>query len=325
MEKILMKHEDVPDIDRIEVYEEHGGYKGLAKALDEFTPEELIEEVKKSGLRGRGGAGFPAGVKWGFVPKDSPKPTYLACNADEGEPGTFKDRWIMERNPHMLLEGVAIASYAIGAHKAFIYIRGEFMESYRKLEKAIGEASDHNYLGRNIQSKGYDLEIILYRGAGAYICGEETGMLQSLEGKRGEPRLKPPFPAAVGLYQSPTVINNVETLANLPSIVLRGPEWYAGIGTEKSSGTKLFPVSGHVVRPGLYELCIAQVSGPPPCLPVSPLFGGTSPGFQVKTAGPWLRITPLQRSSSPAMMFRLPNTETVSESMLPSSIRGKAE
>ena len=254
MEKILMRREGVADVHRIEVYEEHGGYKGLARALNELSPEELIEEIKKSGLRGRGGAGFPAGVKWGFVPKDSPKPKYLACNADEGEPGTFKDRWIMERDPHMLLEGVAIASYAIGAHKAFIYIRGEFMKSYRMLEKAIEEACERNYLGKNIMGKGYDLDVILYRGAGAYICGEETGMLQSLEGKRGEPRLKPPFPAAVGLYQSPTVINNVETLSNLPDIVLKGAEWYTGIGTEKSSGTKLFPVSGHVEKPGLYEL-----------------------------------------------------------------------
>lgn len=254
MEKILMKHENIPDIHRIEVYEEHGGYKGLAKALNEFTPDGLTEEVKKSGLRGRGGAGFPAGVKWSFVPKDPTKPKYLACNADEGEPGTFKDRWIMEHDPHMLLEGVAIASYAIGVHRAFIYIRGEFVKSYRMLEKAIEEACAHNYLGKNILGKGYDLDVILYRGAGAYICGEETGMLQSLEGKRGEPRLKPPFPAAVGLYQSPTVINNVETLANLPDIVLKGAEWYAKTGTEKSAGTKLFPVSGHVVRPGLYEL-----------------------------------------------------------------------
>ncbi len=254
MEKILMRREGIADVHRIEVYEEHGGYKGLVRALNELSPEELIEEIKKSGLRGRGGAGFPAGVKWGFVPKDSPKPKYLACNADEGEPGTFKDRWIMERDPHMLLEGVAIASYAIGAHQAFIYIRGEFMKSYRMLEKAIEEACEHNYLGKNIMGKGYDLDVILYRGAGAYICGEETGMLQSLEGKRGEPRLKPPFPAAVGLYQSPTVINNVETLSNLPDIVLKGAEWYTGIGTEKSSGTKLFPVSGHVEKPGLYEL-----------------------------------------------------------------------
>lgn len=235
-------------------YLKQGGYQGLAKALREFRPEEVIEIVKKSGLRGRGGAGFPAGVKWGFVPKDGSRPRYLCCNADEGEPGTFKDRQLMERDPHQLIEGIIISSYAIGAKMAFIYIRGEFVRAARILERALEEAYSQGYLGKNILENGYDLDIQIHRGAGAYICGEETALLESLEGKRGNPRLKPPFPASVGLYGYPTVINNVETLCNIPHIINRGPEWFASIGTPKSTGTKIFSISGHVERPGNYEL-----------------------------------------------------------------------
>jgi len=218
-----------------------------------MDPGEVIDEVKTAGVRGRGGAGFPAGVKWGFVPKDLPKPKYLICNADESEPGTFKDRELILIDPHMVLEGIAIASYAIGANVAYIYIRGEFVSEAEILVKAIGEARRKNFLGPDILGRGYDLEIHVHRGAGAYICGEETALIESLEGKRGLPRLKPPFPAVVGVFGCPTVVNNVETLACVPHIIERGGAWFAGIGTERSTGTKLFCVSGHVERPGVYE------------------------------------------------------------------------
>jgi NADH-quinone oxidoreductase subunit F len=254
MEKILFKYIDVPDQYRIETYIGNGGYQALPKALKEYSPGDLIEMMKKSGLRGRGGAGFPTGLKWGFVPKDSPKPKFLLCNADEGEPGTFKDRWLIERDPHQLIEGIIISSYAIGAHQSFIYIRGEFAFGAERLENAIKEVYQKEYLGKNILGSGFDLDLEVYRGGGAYICGEETALMESIEGKRGNPRLKPPFPASVGLYQSPTVINNVETLSNIPHIVLNGADWYAGIGMPKSTGTKIFSLSGHVNKPGNYEL-----------------------------------------------------------------------
>lgn len=254
MEKILFKYIDVPDQYKIETYIGNGGYQALPKALKEYSPNDLIEMVKKSGLRGRGGAGFPTGLKWGFVPKDSPKPKFLLCNADEGEPGTFKDRWLIEKDPHQLIEGIIISSYAIGAHRSFIYIRGEFAFGAERLESAIKEAYQKGYLGENILGSGFDLNLEVYRGGGAYICGEETSLMESIEGKRGNPRLKPPFPASVGLYQSPTVINNVETLSNIPHIVLNGADWYAQMGVPKSTGTKIFSLSGHVKRPGNYEL-----------------------------------------------------------------------
>lgn len=218
-----------------------------------MDPSQVIEEVKKSGVRGRGGAGFPAGVKWGFVPKDSAKPKYMICNADESEPGTFKDRELILIDPHLVLEGIAIASYAIGANVSYIYIRGEFVREAEILENAIKEARDKKHIGQNIGSSGYDLQIYVHRGAGAYICGEETALIESLEGKRGLPRLKPPFPAVVGLFGCPTVVNNVETLACVPHIMNQGGDWFARIGTERSTGTKLFSVSGHVERPGVYE------------------------------------------------------------------------
>ena len=254
MEKILFRYINVPDQCKIDTYIKNGGYQALPKALKEYSPNDLIEMVKKSGLRGRGGAGFPTGLKWGFVPKDSPKPKFLLCNADEGEPGTFKDRWLIEKDPHQLIEGIIISSYAIGAHRSFIYTRGEFAFGAERLENAIKEAYQKGYLGKNILGSGFDLDLEVYRGGGAYICGEETSLMESIEGKRGNPRLKPPFPASVGLYLSPTVINNVETLSNIPHIVLNGADWYANVGMPKSTGTKIFSLSGHVKCPGNYEL-----------------------------------------------------------------------
>jgi NADH-quinone oxidoreductase subunit F len=219
-----------------------------------MSPDRLIDEVKASGLRGRGGAGFPTGMKWSFVPKDSPKPKYVVCNADESEPGTFKDRLLIEKDPHAIIDGTALAAYAVQSHTAFIYIRGEFAFGSRVLEQAIEEASRAGYLGKNILGSGYDLDLILHRGAGAYICGEETGLLSSLEGGRGWPKVKPPFPATHGLFGCPTVVNNVETLATLPWIIEQGAAKYTAIGTEKSKGTKLFSVSGHIRKPGVYEV-----------------------------------------------------------------------
>ncbi len=252
--KILTKNMHVENLPQIETYESLGGYKGLAKALREYQPAEVTDIVKRSGLRGRGGAGFPTGVKWGFVPKDSGKPVYLCVNADESEPGTFKDRLIIEKDPHQLIEGVIISAYALGCHQAFIYIRGEFVYGAGVLDKAIAEAYEKGYLGRNILESGFDLDLMVHRGAGAYICGEETALLESIEGRRGHPRLKPPFPAVIGLYGAPTVINNVETLANVSHIINNGADWYASIGVEKNTGTRLFGVSGHVKRRGVYEL-----------------------------------------------------------------------
>lgn len=251
--KVLLARVHKPDSHRIESYIADGGYEALRKALFEMSPEEVIEEVKASGLRGRGGAGFPAGVKWSFVPKDV-FPRYLVCNADEGEPGTFKDRMLMECDPHQVIEGIIIAAYAIRAEKAFIYIRGEYGFPYLRLKQAVQEAYEKGFLGENILNSGYSLDIIVHRGAGAYICGEETALLTSLEGYRGHPRLKPPFPAAVGLYGKPTIINNVETLANVPHIIKHGAEWYRQFGTEKSPGFRIFCMSGEVKKPGLYEL-----------------------------------------------------------------------
>jgi NADH-quinone oxidoreductase subunit F len=251
--KVLTRNMHVPHLSEIGVYESLGGYQALRKTLAEHQPSDIIELVKKSGLRGRGGAGFPTGLKWSFVPKNSGKPVYLCVNADESEPGTFKDRLIIEKDPHQLIEGAIIAAYALESHRAFIYIRGEFAHGARVLEQTVEQARAKGYLGDNILNSGYDLDIVVHRGAGAYICGEETALLESLEGKRGHPRLKPPFPAVVGLYACPTVINNVETLANLPHIINHGAEWFAAIGVERNTGTRLFGVSGHVQAPGVYE------------------------------------------------------------------------
>jgi len=254
-EKILTKNFGLKNNYKIEVYLEQKGYQSVRKALKEMTPEQILEEVKKANLRGRGGAGFPAGVKWGFVPKVD-KPKYLCVNADEGEPGTFKDRYIMIHDPHLLLEGIIITSFCVGIHKAFIYIRGEYEIVAQRLEQAISGAYERGFLGKNILETGFDLDVIVHRGAGAYICGEETGLLESLEGKRGHPRLKPPFPASIGLFQCPTVINNVETLSNVPAIILKGAGWFCRQGLPKDGGTRIFGVSGMVKKPGIYELPI---------------------------------------------------------------------
>ena len=229
------------------------GYVAASKALTSMTPRQVIDEVSEANLRGLGGAGFPAGKKWTFVPQETTKPKYLVVNADEGEPGTFKDRYIMERDPHALLEGMIIAAYAIGSHKAYVYIRGEYFRSAKRLQRAVDEAYNQGWLGRNIQGTGFDLDVVIHRGAGAYICGEETALLTSLEGGKGFPRLKPPFPAISGLFSCPTIVNNVETLACVPFILRNGAEHFAGIGTETQGGTRLFCVCGHVVRPGVYE------------------------------------------------------------------------
>ena len=253
MEKILLKRVKLPQSETIDVYLRHGGYEALRKALSDCTPDELIDIVRESGLRGRGGAGFPAGLKWGFMPEGDMQ-KYVCVNADEGEPGTFKDRFLLEKDPHQVIEGTIVAAYAVGASQAFVYCRGEFTTGIKHLTQAIGAAYDKGFLGANILGSGFNLDMSVHRGAGAYICGEETALIESLEGKRGEPRLKPPFPAQVGLYNQPTLVQNVETLANVPHIVLRGPEWYANIGTPRSTGPKLFCVSGHVVNRGNYEL-----------------------------------------------------------------------
>ena len=253
-ELLLLRCREIPDLRQLDVYLQHGGYAATRKALTTCKPEQLVEMVKASNLRGRGGAGFPTGMKWSFLPKQSEKPVYLAVNADESEPGTFKDREIIEDDPHQLLEGIIISSYAIRCHTAYIYIRGEFARGGRVLEEAITQARAKGLLGRNILGTGFDLEVWVHRGAGAYICGEETGLIESLEGKRAYPRIKPPFPAIYGLFGCPTIVNNVETLACVPHIVLRGADWFRSIGPEKSPGPKLFCVSGHVVRPGTYEL-----------------------------------------------------------------------
>jgi len=253
LERVLLKNIDKPDAHKLKVYEDGGGYKAIRKALG-LTRDNIIQMVKDSGLRGRGGAGFPAGLKWSFIPKDPGLEKYLCCNADEGEPGTFKDRGIIDHDPHLLLEGMMITSYAIGASTAYIYIRGEFEFGARRLEAAIDEAYEAGYLGKNIFGSDFSLDMYVHRGAGAYICGEETALLESIEGLRGQPRKKPPFPALAGLYGKPTVINNVETLACVPAIIERGAGWFSSIGPEKSPGPKIYCVSGHVKKPGLYEL-----------------------------------------------------------------------
>ncbi|HMK09860.1 MAG TPA: NADH-quinone oxidoreductase subunit NuoF [Anaerolineales bacterium] len=252
-EHILLRHRDVAGLERLDVYLEHGGFAALRAAVTTKSPAEVIDLVKASGLRGRGGAGFPTGVKWSFL---SPNvfPRYVVVNADESEPGTFKDREILERNPFQFLEGVAICAYAAQAASAYIYCRGEFWDLAEGLERRIAELKERRLLGANLFGSDFSLEIFVHLGAGAYICGEETALLESLEGKLGQPRLRPPFPAAKGLYARPTVVNNVETLTNLPPIVERGAEWYRSIGTKDSPGTKVFSLSGHVARPGNYEL-----------------------------------------------------------------------
>jgi NADH-quinone oxidoreductase subunit F len=253
-EPVLTKFVRQPNSFTLDFYKRNDlGYEALRKAVTTMTPNDVIEQVKASGLRGRGGAGFPTGMKWQFVLKDTPKPKYIACNADESEPGTFKDHLLMERNPHLLIEGCAIGCYAIGAKVAYIYIRGEFFHVQKVLEAAVDEAYRAGVLGKNIFGSGFDCDVYVHRGAGAYEAGEETALIESLEGKRAQPRIKPPFPAVSGLYNCPTAVNNVETLCNVPFIIANGVEWFVGIGPEKNTGPKLYCVSGHVKKPGVFE------------------------------------------------------------------------
>ncbi len=278
--KLLTENYDKEEFRTIQGYKALGGYVELAKAL-KMTPEKIIEEVKAAGLRGRGGAGFPTGVKWGFLPKNN-QPRYLLCNADEGEPGTFKDRLMMERAPHQLIEGMIISAFAVQAHKSYIYIRGEYDKSARILETAIREAYDAGFLGKNILGSGFSHDLDLYRGAGAYICGEETGLISSLEGKKGQPKLKPPFPAVEGYLGLPTIVNNVETLAAVKYIIRDGAASYRKHGTEKSAGTKLFSVSGNVRKPGTYEVAL----GYPLMDLIQQECGGLKPGRKLKAVIP---------------------------------------
>ncbi|WP_298002837.1 MULTISPECIES: NADH-quinone oxidoreductase subunit NuoF [Anaerolinea] len=250
---ILLRHREIPNLDQLDVYLKHGGFEALKKVVTQMQPADVVNEVKASGLRGRGGAGFPTGVKWSFLPNNI-WPHYVVCNADESEPGTFKDREILESNPFQLLEGLMIASYAVQANVAYIYLRGEFWQIAHQLDEKIAELEKAGLLGDNLFGTAYSLRIYTHLGAGAYICGEETALLESLEGKLGQPRLRPPFPAVYGLYGKPTVVNNVETLANLPPILENGAQWYRRFGTEKSPGMKIFCLSGNVNRPGNYEL-----------------------------------------------------------------------
>lgn len=290
MEKrILFANIDDAEQINIDTAVSKGAYNGLKKVLKNMTPDEVREEVKKAGVRGRGGAGFPAGVKWGFIPRDNPKPKYLVCNADESEPGTCKDRVLMEQDPHLVVEGMAIAAYAIKCHLSFIYIRGEFVKPARIMQKAIDEAYAKGFLGKDIFGSGYDLDIIVHTGGGAYICGEETSLLNSLEGERGMSRIRPPFPAIEGLYACPTIVNNVETLATVPLIINNGADWYASMGTEKSTGTKIFSLSGHVKKPGNYEVEM----GTPLSVLINDLGGGMLDGQKLKAVIPGGSSTPM--------------------------------
>jgi NADH-quinone oxidoreductase subunit F len=268
--KYLTEFYHLPEFKGLEGYKKHGGYKDLEKAL-KMQPQAIIDEVKASGLRGRGGAGFSTGMKWGFLPKNN-EPRFLLCNADEGEPGTFKDRMMMEKAPHQLIEGMIISSFAIGSKKSYIYVRGEYDDSINALEAAIQEAYKAGYLGQNILGSGFDHDMDVYRGAGAYICGEETGMISSLEGLKGQPKLKPPFPAVQGYLKKPTIVNNVETLAVVKYIIRDGAAHYKTFGTEKSTGTKLFSLSGNIVKPGNYEVPLA--------FPLKDMIYGLGGGFK---------------------------------------------
>jgi NADH-quinone oxidoreductase subunit F len=251
VEKILLK--DIPDYHLIDTYLKHGGYNAFKKALG-MNPDTIIDEVKKSNLRGRGGACFPTGLKWSFMPKNTDKPKYLCCNGDESEPGSFKDRQIFEFNPHQFIEGTLIACFAMGIKTAYVYIRGEYYTWQKMLQKAVDDAYSKGFIGKNILGSGFSTEVYLHRGAGAYICGEESALMNSIEGKRGYPRVRPPFPASYGLWGCPTTINNIETITNIPPIIDKGSQWYASIGEPKHPGTLLYGISGHVNKPGVYEL-----------------------------------------------------------------------
>ncbi|HTY71762.1 MAG TPA: NADH-quinone oxidoreductase subunit NuoF [Actinomycetes bacterium] len=284
---VLSAHWDEPDSWTLAAYRRHGGYEALRKALG-MHPDEIIQLVKDSGLRGRGGAGFPTGMKWGFIPQGDGKPHYLVVNADESEPGTCKDMPLLMANPHALVEGVVIASYAIRARHAFIYVRGEVVHIVRRVQQAVADAQTAGFLGTDVLGSGYDLDITVHAGAGAYICGEETALLDSLEGRRGQPRLRPPFPAIAGLYASPTVVNNVESIASVPSIVANGAEWFKSMGTEKSAGYTLYSLSGHVQRPGQYEAPLGVT-----LRELLDLAGGVREGHELKFWTPGGSSTPL--------------------------------
>ncbi len=286
--KVLSKRFDMDNGHTLQGYLDSGGFAALRTALD-TAPADLIAQVKDSGLRGRGGAGFPTGMKWGFVPQDLGKPIYLVINADEGEPGTFKDRELMERDPFLLLEGMLISGRALNCHRSFIFLRGEYLWPGVRLEEAIAEAYANGWLGKDILGSGFDFDVTLHYAAGAYICGEETALLDALEGRRGQPRLRPPFPAVAGLYACPTVVNNVETIATVPSIIANGTDWFRSMGTEKSPGPKLFCVSGEVVRPGNYEWPM----GTPARTIVEESCGGMLPGRTLKFWAPGGSSTPL--------------------------------
>ncbi|MBV8147583.1 MAG: NADH-quinone oxidoreductase subunit NuoF [Candidatus Eremiobacteraeota bacterium] len=278
--KVLTAGIGEADLRNIDVYRQRGGYKQWERAVRDLQPVDVLDAAEQSGLRGRGGAGFPTGRKWQFLPKDKAL-RYLVCNCDEAEPGTFKDHMLLEETPHLMLEGILLGSYAIACHHAFVYIRGEFKRGYEIFSSALKEASAANLVGKNLFGKGYDLEVTVHRGAGAYICGEETALLNSLEGKRGEPRLKPPFPAVEGLYSKPTIVNNVETLAYLVPILEKGPQWFAAVGTERSKGYKVVSVSGHVQKPGNYEVALGTT-----VRELIELAGGLRPGRKLTAVQP---------------------------------------
>ena len=286
---VVSRHFGIPGSHSMDVYLQHEGYQALERALKRMTPEQIIDEVKKSGLRGRGGAGFPTGMKWSFVPKDTSKPKYVLANADESEPGTSKDRPLMEMDPHQLIEGMVIAGRAIGSKQGYIYIRGEYRHIIDIMDRAITEAYAKGYLGKNIVASGFDFDLVTHTGAGAYECGEESALMESLEGKRGYPRIKPPFPAVVGLYGCPTIINNVETLSTVPAIIRQGGEWYAALGSPKNGGTRLYSISGHINRPGIYELPL----GFPLRRMIEDVAGGVRGGRKLKAVIPGGSSCPL--------------------------------
>jgi len=280
MTKIILK--DIPDLHKIDVYESNGGYQSIRKAIKEMTPDEVTNVVKSSNLRGRGGACFPTGLKWTFMPKQTEKPKYLCCNGDESEPGSFKDREIFEKNPHQFIEGTLLACYAMGIKAAYVYIRGEYFKWINLLQDALNDAYKKGYVGKNILGSDFSTDIYIHRGAGAYICGEESALMNSVEGKRGYPRVKPPFPAANGLWGCPTTINNIETLATVPEIIKNGAEWFTKIGAPKHPGTLLFGVSGHVNKPGVYEL----PTGTPLMTIINDVCGGVLGGKEIKMVIP---------------------------------------
>ncbi|HMS33200.1 MAG TPA: NADH-quinone oxidoreductase subunit NuoF [Ignavibacteria bacterium] len=280
MEKIILK--DIPDLDNIKVYIAQGGYSALKRAVTKMSADEVIEEVKKSGLKGRGGACFPTGMKWSFMPKGNDKPKFLCCNGDESEPGSFKDREIFERNPHQFIEGALIAAYAMGIGSVYVYIRGEYWKWINIMEDCVADANKNGFIGKNIFGSEFSVDMYVHMGAGAYICGEESSLMNSLEGKRGYPRIKPPFPAAVGVWGNPTTINNIETLANVPPIINKGGEWFSKIGDPRQPGTLLFGVSGHVNKPGVYEL----PTGIPLIELINDHCGGVKNGKEIKMVIP---------------------------------------